>query len=82
MFFALFLALECAEAMTRGRVIARLEAERADAPAFLRSGRARPHPLPPLWPCLPSQFHLLHHPVVDRVCLLLSGKALIHRCHK
>jgi hypothetical protein len=62
-------------------MIARLEAERAGAPALFRSGRALPRPLTPFGPCLPPQFHLPHHLIVDDVCFLLCRRALIQRRH-
>ena len=62
-------------------MIARLEAECAGAPPLGRSRRARRHSLAPLGSCLPAQFHLPRHVLVDGVRFLLRQSALFHMPH-
>lgn len=60
---------------------ARLEAECAGAPPIVRNQRARRHSFAPLGSCLPAQFHLPRHLLVDGVRFLLRQSALFHMPH-
>jgi hypothetical protein len=51
-------------------MIARLETECADSPPLRPFGR-RARALPPLGLCLPALLHLLHHLVIDSICVFV-----------